>query len=198
MRDRLEPETIRTEAEGDIIVGEVEQIKDAAFIAAANPATVLKLIEAARKATPAAEPALGGDEPQANAPSDVAGARERLLGCLRGPHEWGYRCPVEGGFVADDRPYQAADEIQRQGEEIERLLGALETVRQSLKDQAAARHDPTMPLLVPEVVESLRENAEAQWALSDDRSDRVEAHGLSLLCDWQDAARARQGGPDHG
>lgn len=48
MRDRLEPETIRTEAEGDIVVYETVWIKDAAFIAAANPATVLKLIAAAR------------------------------------------------------------------------------------------------------------------------------------------------------
>lgn len=32
---------------------------------------------------------------------------------LRGPHEWGYRDPVVGGFISDDKPFRAADEIER-------------------------------------------------------------------------------------
>lgn len=43
-RDRMEPETVRTEADHDIVVYEVERNQDAAFIAAANPATVLDLL----------------------------------------------------------------------------------------------------------------------------------------------------------
>lgn len=27
---------------------------------------------------------------------------------LYGPHEWGYRDPVEGGFIEDNRPFKAA------------------------------------------------------------------------------------------
>lgn len=30
---------------------------------------------------------------------------------LMGPHEWGYRDPVEGGFVADGTPFAAAELI---------------------------------------------------------------------------------------
>lgn len=32
---------------------------------------------------------------------------------LRGPHEWGYRCLADGGFVADPAPSEAADIICR-------------------------------------------------------------------------------------
>jgi hypothetical protein len=67
---------------------------------------------------------------------------------------------------------------------------ALATVQQSLKDQAAARHDPTMPLLKEDVVQSLREMSEAQYAGARSKKERIESHGLSLLCDWQDRARA--------
>ena len=47
-RDRLEPECVRTD-DDDIVVMEVESFCDAAFIAAANPATILELIAAARQ-----------------------------------------------------------------------------------------------------------------------------------------------------
>lgn len=36
-----------------------------------------------------------------------------ILELLEGPHEWGYRDPVVGGFFADDSPYKAAEEIAR-------------------------------------------------------------------------------------
>ena len=32
---------------------------------------------------------------------------------LAGPHEWGYRDPVEGGFILDPTPFDAAAEIER-------------------------------------------------------------------------------------
>lgn len=86
-------------------------------------------------------------------------------------------------------PEQAAA-LQARATEAE---AALAVVRQSLTDQAAARADPTMPRLVPDVVSRLRSRAEATYALAEDVADRVEAHGLFLLCDWQDAARAAQG-----
>lgn len=30
-----------------------------------------------------------------------------------GPHEWGYRDPVEGGFVEDSAPFRAGEELSR-------------------------------------------------------------------------------------
>jgi hypothetical protein len=48
-RDRLEPETVRTEQEGDIVIYETQHICDAAFIAAANPATILALLDMVEK-----------------------------------------------------------------------------------------------------------------------------------------------------
>lgn len=64
---------------------------------------------------------------------------------------------------------------------------ALAVVRESLQDQAAARADPKMPRLTPEVLERLMGDAEAAYALAETREERVAAHGLSLLCDWQAA-----------
>ena len=48
VRDRLEPESIRDQM-GDFVVMEVEATIDAAFIAAANPATILALLSANRE-----------------------------------------------------------------------------------------------------------------------------------------------------
>ena len=70
-----------------------------------------------------------------------------------------------------------------------RVRARLAHVIQSLEEQAAARLDPAMPRLTAEVVDGLRSYAEASYC-SSDRADRVEAHGLFMLCDWQDAARA--------
>lgn len=68
--------------------------------------------------------------------------------------------------------------------------------QQSLKEQAEARVDPKTPLLTQAVVNELRERSEADYALAETREERVAAHGLSLLCDWQDQVRAttNQGG----
>lgn len=77
--------------------------------------------------------------------------------------------------------------------QVKELEEALATVRQSLKDQASARLDPTMPLLKPNVLEKIREWAEASYAMAEGQEERIEAHGLSLLCDWQDRAREAKG-----
>ena len=34
-----------------------------------------------------------------------------LIERLNGPHEWGYRDPVEGGFIADMSPFEASDRL---------------------------------------------------------------------------------------
>lgn len=44
-----------------------------------------------------------------------------IVGRLRGPHEWGYRCITEGAFIEDRTPFEAADIIAE-------MLGALEGV----------------------------------------------------------------------
>ena len=46
--------------------------------------------------------------------------------------------------------------------------------------------EQTMPLLTIEVVEQLRHDAEAQHALADSHQERAVAHGLNLLCEWQE------------
>lgn len=65
--------------------------------------------------------------------------------------------------------------------------------RQSLTEQAAARADPAMPRLTLDVLERLEGDAEANYACAEDRDDRVAAHGLSLLCEWQRKAIAQPG-----
>lgn len=49
-----------------------------------------------------------------------------MIDRLCGPHEWGYRDPVEGGFVEDLTPFDAGHEITRLTAENERLREALE------------------------------------------------------------------------
>ena len=77
---------------------------------------------------------------------------------------------------------------------IAELEAALKVCRQTINEQASARLDPTMPLIAPDLVEQIRDEAEAQWACADNgdegKNDRRAAHALSLLCDWQDRARA--------
>lgn len=41
---------------------------------------------------------------------------ERLEG---GPHEWGYRCPVEGTFIVDDAPFHAAAALRSLSDSLE-------------------------------------------------------------------------------
>lgn len=53
--------------------------------------------------------------------------RDELVARLHGPYQWGYRDPMDdAGFVADDSPSIAADQIERDGREIERLREALQ------------------------------------------------------------------------
>lgn len=40
-----------------------------------------------------------------------------LVERLYGPHEWGYRDPVEGGFIEDATPFEAADALSRATDE---------------------------------------------------------------------------------
>lgn len=52
------------------------------------------------------------------------GIEDRDLGItdkLDGPHEWGYRDPVEGGFVVDVNPYLASNIIAGYRETLENL-----------------------------------------------------------------------------
>lgn len=83
----------------------------------------------------------------------------------------------------------ALSTISTQAARIKELEGALKVCRQSLIEQAEARADPTMPLLTAEVVAELEGDAEATYALASTRAERVTAHGLSLLCEWQRRAR---------
>lgn len=92
-------------------------------------------------------------------------------------------------FVSTALP-QLCDIVDRLSTELADAKASLAIVRQSLVEQADARGDPTMPLLTAEVLERLQGDAEAAYACSDSREDRVAAHGLSLLCDWQERARA--------
>jgi hypothetical protein len=90
-----------------------------------------------------------------------------------------------------------ADALRSAGkmrEALEEAEASLKVCRQTIDEQASARLDPTMPLITPDLVEQLRSEAEAQWACADSgdegRNDRRAAHALSMLCDWQDRARA--------
>ena len=71
--------------------------------------------------------------------------------------------------------------------ERDEARAALAVCRQSLTEQALARADPNMPRLTPKVLERLSGDAEAAYALAEDADDRIAAHGLSLLVDWQNA-----------
>lgn len=54
---------------------------------------------------------------------------KRLAECLHGPHEWGYRDPVEGGFIEDDRPYRASEALYALLSEIEGLKAERDEAR---------------------------------------------------------------------
>lgn len=62
-----------------------------------------------------------------------------------------------------------SDAALRRVEKLEGALGeseaALKVCRQSLIEQAAARLDPTMPLISPDLLEYLRNDAEAQYVI---------------------------------
>lgn len=83
----------------------------------------------------------------------------------------------------------ANSELAEYAKTVGNLRTSLDICRQTIADQAAARTDPTMPLLTREVVADLRADAEASYALAETREERVAAHGLSLICEWQERAR---------
>lgn len=133
--------------------------------------------------------------------------------------EWSASHPVRSGEMPDARLIRRAtnaelllalkdaweahgEVVQSEGRLRTRLADAEDARRvlhQSLQEQAAARADPAMPRLTAEVLEKLEGDAEAAWALGDSREDRVAAHGLSLLCEWQRAAlTAETGGRNEG
>lgn len=87
-----------------------------------------------------------------------------------------------------DRIRGALSAYREQGIELREASAALAVVRQSLAEQAMARSDETMPILSDAVRDRLRSEAEAAYALSEDKADRIYAHGLSLLAQWQDRA----------
>ncbi len=105
------------------------------FAAAANPATVLKLIEAARASQVGMEREARNEQSPSPKP-DVAGARERVADDLAAWEGSGEN--VTTGIADLRRILSAydrqADEIQRQGEEIERLRGGLAEWSQRLDD----------------------------------------------------------------
>ncbi|CAN7303597.1 hypothetical protein LJR164_001583 [Phenylobacterium sp. LjRoot164] len=68
----------------------------------------------------------------------------------------------------------------------------LEVCRLSLVEQGSARRDPTMPVLIPEVIDALEGDAEAQYAMAMNSEERRAAHGLSLLVNWQRVALTHQ------
>lgn len=66
-------------------------------------------------------------------PSKLDEARLReLINRLMGPHEWGYRCPVEGGFITDNAPFDFASELinalSAERERGDRAVGLIEAL----------------------------------------------------------------------
>lgn len=78
--------------------------------------------------------------------------------------------------------------------ERDAALASLKVCRESLTDQASARRDATMPVLVPEVIEAWASEAEASYAMAETAEERRNAHGLSLLVEWQRRAALSPGG----
>ncbi len=101
-----------------------------------------------------------------------------------------YKAWPDAEDIASDWPLGIIGSIEQIIAERDDALASLAVVRESLIEQAAARADPTMPLLLPEVLEAIRGDAEASYACAETSEERIAAHGLSLLCDWQDRARA--------
>lgn len=93
---------------------------------------------------------------------------------------------------------EAASTISRLTGERDEAKAALAVCQESLKDQAAARQDPLMPILLPDVLEQLEADADANYAMAMSLDERRAAHGLSLLCAWQRNAAAGITPPSEG
>ena len=61
-----------------------------------------------------------------------------LIERLNGPHEWGYRDPVEGGFIADMSPFEASDRLS----ELEAERPAVVVPSEVLEQARANRYTP--------------------------------------------------------
>lgn len=146
--------------------------------------------------------AVDGDTPLQAAAREAGWALSTLVDEI----DWSKRPQVAGIAGRLATALLAPDEAATLRTRVEELTAdlldrerALAVCRQSLIEQAAARADPDMPILTAEVRQTLRDNAEATYALAEDHKERVEAHGLSLLLDWQDrAALGRADAPAEG
>ena len=61
-----------------------------------------------------------------------------LIERLNGPQEWGYRDPVEGGFIADMSPFEASDRLS----ELEAERPAVVVPSEVLEQARANRYTP--------------------------------------------------------
>lgn len=92
--------------------------------------------------------------------------------------------------LVNDELFALRRENRRLTEANAEQAKALAGCRRSLVEQARARADPLMPRLTEEVLAELRGDSEASYAMAETEQERIVAHGLALLCDWQDRARA--------
>ena len=120
--------------------------------------------------------------PQPAAPVPDLVEAGKVVEHLYGPHEWGYRDIVVGGFVADEKPYRAADTIT--------ALIALATAQQSqiagltkeLKEETALAEDMVDQVanLLPAVNrEAVEQRARAESAIEDMKAAEAK------LAEWQ-------------
>lgn len=147
-------------------------------------------IIAFRLAAPSVEPEANAEAYDAAvAEPDVAGARERLLGCADDDERHWSLDPREGWAVdvpvADLRIILSA--YDRQGEENERLRGACDTAHTALVG-CSEYLDP----LIDADGDSEGFYPNKEMVLQQEADRAIEAIERRL------AARARQGGPDHG
>lgn len=99
-----------------------------------------------------------------------------------------YKAWPDAEDIASDWPNVIIGSIEQIIRERDEARASWAVCRQSLHDQAAARRDPSMPALVPEVIEAWALEAEASYAMAETADERRNAHGLSLLVEWQRAA----------
>ena len=71
-----------------------------------------------------------------------------LLDNVLGPHEWGYRDPVEGGFIADSAPFDLAETVEEMLEQA--FLAGAAAVDQQLREF----HEISVPDLLDGISEA--------------------------------------------
>lgn len=68
-------------------------------------------------------------DPSLEGPAEPESGVGEIVRHLEGPHEWGYRDPVVGGFIEDDAPFKAADILRsRPDAGAEAMRSALEFI----------------------------------------------------------------------